>query len=176
MYEMVSGWAEPALESGEGEEAAEPETYGWKDLRSGRKGKGKGQASKQMFYAGMNYDNWDEEQGWGNQNAYKESWEGMQDWKPKNTKDWGPQDWFNAGREWQAPEDEVYPEEEMMDEPDMMEEEEPMVYPDEHDDYSHDDGLIIDDLPLDDYALGEGEDEMIEDDYLPYIPSRREQR
>ena len=82
MYEMVSGWAEPALESGEGEEAAEPETYGWKDLRSGRKGKGKGQASKQMFYAGMNYDNWDEEQGWGNQNAYKESWEGMQDWKP----------------------------------------------------------------------------------------------
>ena len=82
MYEMVSGWAEPALESGEGEEAAEPETYGWKDHRSGRKGKGKGQASKQMFYAGMNYDNWDEEQGWGNQNAYKESWEGMQDWKP----------------------------------------------------------------------------------------------
>ena len=45
--------------------------------RSGRKGKAKGQASKQMFYAGMNYDNWDEEQGWGDQNAYKESWEGM---------------------------------------------------------------------------------------------------
>ena len=58
----------------------------------------------------------------------------------------------------------------------MMEEEELMVYPDAHDDSSHDDGLIIDDLPLDDYALGEGEDEMIEDDYLPYIPSRREQR
>lgn len=69
MYEMVNGWAQPALESGDGEEDAEPETYDWSDLRGDKKGKGKskGQASKQMFYAGMNYDNWDEEQGWGNQ-------------------------------------------------------------------------------------------------------------
>lgn len=97
----------------------------------------------------------------------------MEDWKPKDTKDWGPQDWFNAGREWQAPEEEVYPEEEVMEEIVMDEEEEPMVYPDEHDD-----DLDIDDMPLDDYVLGEGEDEdeMVEDDYLPYIPSWREQK